>query len=169
VQPLDLSLSLSLSLYLVLSAIDPRSQPARRFAPVRFHLPVILLSTFQFSVPGPHQTNLLGQPRFSSRPMAETVSAHDRAPQPRTVFVCSLNRPACPINPHVTLGRIFSACAFPCRRMTSCSQGQSPKPCITVAVAPGSCCSRPCCCSQRHHHLAPASPLYPCCTAPLHV
>jgi hypothetical protein len=38
VQPLDLSLSLSL--YLVLSVIDPLSQPARRFALVRFHLPV---------------------------------------------------------------------------------------------------------------------------------
>jgi hypothetical protein len=83
-QPNPLDLSLSLSLYLILSGIDPRSQPACRFAPMRFHLPVFLLSAAQFGVPGQHQTNLLGQPRFSSRPMAETVSAHNRIPRPRT-------------------------------------------------------------------------------------
>jgi hypothetical protein len=101
VQPLDLSLSLYL--YLVLTAIDPRSQLARWFAPVQFHLPIFLLSAAQSSVPGYHQTNLLGQPRFSFRPMAETVSAHNRAHQPRTAFPCSRNTPACPINPRVTL------------------------------------------------------------------
>jgi hypothetical protein len=70
-------------LYLILSAIDPRSQTALRFAPLRFYLPIFLLSVAQFSVPGLHQTNLLGQPTYSSRPMDETVSTHNRIPRTR--------------------------------------------------------------------------------------
>jgi hypothetical protein len=118
VQPLDLSLSLSL--YLILSAIDPRSQPARGFAPVRYHLPVILLSMVQFSVPGPHQTNLLGQPRFSSRPMAEIVSAHDRIPRPRD----HLNTAHPPREPSRPPGCQISA---PCVPYKSCSHNPNPR------------------------------------------
>jgi hypothetical protein len=135
VQPLDPSLSLPL--HLVLSAIDPHSKPARRFAPVRFHLPVFLLSAAQFSVPGQHQMNLPGQPRFSSRPMAETVSAHDRVPQPHSAFPCSLNPPACPINPaRITLvshllPRVFLLAFLHSRRHC----------CALVACAPASCVS----------------------------
>jgi hypothetical protein len=134
-QPLDLSLSLSL--YLVLSAINPHSQPARRFAPVRFHLPVFLPSAAQFSVPGQHQTNLLGQPRFSSRPMAETFSAHDQIPRPRAHLHAAhpprepSRPPACqtsglrvPINPaRVTLVSHLSASCFP-----PCVPAQPPPP-----------------------------------------
>jgi hypothetical protein len=111
----------------------------RRFAPVWFHLPVFLLSAAQFSVPGPHQTNLLGQPRFSSRPMDKTVS-HNRIPRTRAHLhaahppcepscppACQTSSLLIPINlARVTLVSHLSASRYPPR--VPAERPPSPRP-----------------------------------------
>jgi hypothetical protein len=87
---------------------------------VRFHLPIFLPSAAQFSVPGQHQTNLLSQPRFSSRPKAKTVSAHDRIPRPR-VHLDAAHPPCEPSRPP---GCRISA---PCVPYKSCSHNPNPR------------------------------------------